>query len=156
MFVSLFLVASIGSAIVGAAPQLSPYVVHEQRARLTPPGWVNSGQCDPHSVLPLRFGLTQPNLPLDELLHDVAHPDSPNYGQHWTPEEVATRFAPTWETVEAVQEWLLTYFSPERLQLTPSHQWLEVNATVAEAEELLRTKYRVFTHEESGAKHVGL
>lgn len=37
---------------------------------------------------------------------DVSHPSSPNYGKHWTNDEVTSMFAPSEEAVRDVFEWL--------------------------------------------------
>lgn len=41
-----------------------------------------------------------------EHLMDVSHPQSPNYGKHWTAENVHTMYAPSSDAVEAVRDWL--------------------------------------------------
>ncbi|KAJ7260959.1 hypothetical protein B0H12DRAFT_365175 [Mycena haematopus] len=38
---------------------------------------------------------------------DVSHPDTENYGKHWTSEAVRAYFQPSQESVEAVMEWLV-------------------------------------------------
>jgi tripeptidyl-peptidase-1 len=93
---------------------------------------------------------------IDEYVNDVAHLDSPNYGNHWSAERVAKTFAPTVESIEAVRGWLVDAgFARERVRVVRSRGWIEVNATVEEAERLLRTEYHVYRHEDSGQGHVG-
>lgn len=38
---------------------------------------------------------------------DVSDPASPNYGNHWTPEEVMDKFSPSEDAVKEVLEWLM-------------------------------------------------
>ncbi len=125
----------------------SNHVVHEKRA-MEPRGWVQTRRLEADKVLPMRFGMTQNNLhKLEEMLMAVSHPDSPAYGQHYSPLEVVNTFAPSAETISAVSAWLAEFgFSKDRLRLTGNKGWVEVNATVAEVEELLHTEYHVFTH----------
>ncbi|KAJ7762293.1 subtilisin-like protein [Mycena maculata] len=137
-----------------AHAELSPYTLHEKRTNI-PAGWTLTRRHDASSVLPLRFGLAQSNIHnLASFLDDVSHPDSPNYGDHWTAAQVAKTFAPSDETVETVKAWLISSgLSPDRLRVSPTKGWLEVNATVQEAEDLLLAEYHVYTHD-SGKEHV--
>lgn len=125
----------------------STHIVHERRA-VEPRGWVKSRRLEADRVLPMRFGLSQSNLHnLEEMLMSVSHPSSPSYGQHFTPLEVVNAFAPSEETISAVISWLTeSGLGRDRLRLTASKGWVEVNATTAEIEELLQTEYHVFTH----------
>jgi tripeptidyl-peptidase-1 len=108
----------------------------------------------------LHFGLTQPNVDmntLQSLLNDVLHPDSPNYGNHWSPTRVAQHFAPSNETFQAVVSWIVKSGVPrDRVHVSKTKGWVQVlNATVAEAETLLKAEYHVFEHESDG-QHVGV
>ena len=65
-------------------------------------------------------------------------------------------FAPTSEAVDTVHGWLIDAgFVRERVKVASSRGWIEVNATVEEAENLLRAEYHVYRHGESGQKHIG-
>jgi tripeptidyl-peptidase-1 len=108
-----------------ANPVISPYVVHEKRNHV-PSGWSWSRKYPATSILPLRFGLTQPNIDvIEEYLDDVSHPDSPNFGKHWTASQVAEKFAATDETIRTVRNWLLDNgFAKERVRVTPTRGWI--------------------------------
>lgn len=138
-----------------AEPTLSPALLHEKLTHI-PHGWTRLRKHHSSSILPLRFGLTQPNIgSLESLLSDVSHPSSPNYGHHWTPEQIVEKFAPKSESIESVREWLYENgIDRGRVRLSGSKAWLEVNATVEEAENLLNTEYHVYEHE-SGKEHIG-
>jgi len=103
----------------------------------------------------MRFGLVQSNMDkLEDFLMTVSHPDSPEYGQHWSMSKVAETFAPSRDTIGAVTDWLVDEgIALSRLRLSPNRAWIEVNVTGAEAEELLDAEYHVFTHS-SGKEHV--
>ena len=107
-------------------------------------------------VLPVRIGLTQSNLHrAEEFLMDVSHPDSPNYGKHWTPAQIAETFAPKQETIDLVMEWLAVEgIHPSRSKLASGRHWISFNATVGEMERLLKTTYHVYKHEHHGNNHV--
>lgn len=145
------------ASLAGAVPRAPVAVVHERRS-FSPEvrGWRLARRLEPERILPLRIGLAHSNVhTLEEALTAVSHPDSPDYGKHWSPERIVEHFAPAKETVESVIEWLLDEgFERERVRLTKSKSWLEVNATVEEAERLLRTEYHVF-EDSNGAERVG-
>lgn len=140
-------VLAISAFALGAPSRPRNLVIHERRAA-EPVVWARSRRLEAHKVLPLRIGLKQQNMhELEELLMSVAHPESPTYGQHWSPEQVASHFAPSEASISGVKSWLSdTGFHPDRIRISPSKGWIEVNATVAEVEDLLDAEYYVYTH----------
>ncbi|KIK63943.1 hypothetical protein GYMLUDRAFT_40152 [Collybiopsis luxurians FD-317 M1] len=149
----------LGSGQTSAKPStLSPLILHEKRSH-TPAKWSRSRKHDPSAFIPLRIGLKQANIhKLDEYLHDVSHPNSPNFGKHWSAEQVAKTFAPSAETFETVYEWLTSSSEiinvTERLKVSPNKNWIHLDATVEEAERLILTEYHVYTHEGTGQEHI--
>ena len=141
--------------VASPTPNAKRHVLHERRERL-PLNWVRTAELHGSTLLPLRIALTQRNLDkADELLMDVSHPESPNFGNHWTAKQVAEAFAPTDETVRSVLGWLAeTGISPDRVKQSQSLNWLHAEVTVEEAENLLRTKYHRYTHTRTGQAHV--
>ena len=86
---------------------------------------------------------------------DVSHPESPNYGKHWSADKIAETFAPAKTSIDAVRSWLHSAgFAAERVRLSASKGWIEVNATVNEVERLLDADYHVYSHE-TGTEHIG-
>ncbi|KAG9312210.1 peptidase S8/S53 domain-containing protein [Chiua virens] len=148
-----FICLSLGLAVY-SDPVLSRSTLHERRSHI-PSGWHVSRKHHLSATIPLRFALIQSNLEnLEELLYDVSHPDSPNYGKHWSAAKVASTFAPSRTSVDAVRDWLLeSGIEAHRIKLSPSGGWLEFKATVQEAEELLHTSYDVYGHE-TGTEHI--
>ncbi|KAL8902038.1 MAG: hypothetical protein Q9207_004903 [Kuettlingeria erythrocarpa] len=130
------------------------HVEHEKRDRL-PPGWQYHEKLQSSEVLPMRIALTQSNLDqAEEFLMDVSHPESPNFGKHWSHEEIANKFAPSPDSVDTVKSWLVeSGIAPERISRSQSLGWLKFDATVAEAETLLKTKYHLYKHS-TGKPHV--
>ncbi|KAJ7698737.1 peptidase S8/S53 domain-containing protein [Mycena rosella] len=153
----LSLIPLLTLAALAAAQTISPSVQHAKRHHL-PGGWSRVRRHEPDAVLPLRFGLTQPDVDmntLEALLNDVSHPDSPNYGMHWAPARVAEHFAPSDEAVHAVTSWIKERgFAQERVRVSKTKGWVMLNASVAETEALLNTEYHVYAHEPSGKEHV--
>jgi len=86
---------------------------------------------------------------------EVSHPESETYGQHYSAPEIVDIFAPSDDTIEAVSEWLEdSGISRDRMGLSINKGWIEVNATVAEVEELIKAEYHVFTHAETGVEQI--
>lgn len=144
-------------ALASAEPILSPHVVLEKRT-FNPEarGWRLARRMEGDAVLPVKIGLAQRNLDtIEDLLLSVSHPDSPDYGKHWSVDKIVDHFAPATETINAVVDWLMqSSVEWSRLRFSPSKSWLQVNMTVAEVEELLKTEYHVY-EDDDGAERVG-
>lgn len=127
-----------------------------EKREVLPFDWMESHEPDPTLILTVRIGLKQENIDhLEEFLTSVSHPDSSQYGQHWTPQQVAKVFAPATDTINAVKGWLVDAgIAPAKIELTRSQGWIHFNATVGEVEELLGSKYKVYRHG-SGIEHIG-
>lgn len=158
--VILHLVALLCLDIVHAKEKASEdlhthYVVHGSRSDV-PHGWMLTKRHVATEALLLRFGLRQSNMDkLDAMLMDVSDPSSPNYGRHWTPERVAKTFAPTQDTLNSMRGWLLgSGFPSSRIRISSTKGWIQVNATVEEAEKLLQTEYQVYARK-TGEVQVG-
>ena len=154
MRLSSLLSAAAFVAIASALTTRSNHVVHEKRVAHTR-GWAKSRRLEADKVIPMRLGLTQRNLDkVEDMLLSVSHPESPTYGQHFSAAEIIETFAPSIETISAVSDWLTeSGIAKERLRLSLDKGWVEVNVTTAEAEELLKTEYHVYTHS-SGAEQI--
>ncbi|KAE8443691.1 hypothetical protein EG329_001463 [Mollisiaceae sp. DMI_Dod_QoI] len=132
----------------------SRHVVHERRSA-PPANWKRHTRLDPESAFPIRIGLAQQNLHrAEEFINQVAHPESADYGKHWSAQKVAETFAPSPETISAVKEWLYTSgIALDRVRMTQSRNWLTFNATANEAERLLQAEYHLYKAD-SGHIHV--
>ena len=121
---------------------LASHIVHEKRD-FTHPSWAKRSRLPTENILPMRIGLAQQNLhQAHDLLMSISDPSSPNYGQHWTAKQVTDVFAPAKETVNAVKEWLVSAgIADERLGKTADGAWVGFEATVGEAERLLKTEF---------------
>ena len=146
---------AIGSLVAGAPSRHADYIVHERRAEDSGK-WVKIRRLEADRNITIRIGLTQQNLhQLEEALTSVAHPKSCAYGQHWSPKEVAERFAPSEDTISTVEGWLKDAgFRLDQLQLSHSMGWINVYARVSEVETLLKAEYHVYKHH-SGREQIG-
>lgn len=149
---------ALSSLAVGTlAVPTSRNVKHESRPshqghRLLPRG----SPVDANGILPIRIALKQSNLDnAYDYLMDVADPTSPNYSQHWTEEQVQEKFAPSDDSVKAVQDWLVSSgISSDRILHYDSKGWLGVQMTTEEAERIFGTKYFEYT-DSNGAVRIG-
>ncbi|KAI1111587.1 peptidase S8/S53 domain-containing protein [Nemania sp. NC0429] len=146
------LVVALASATTClAAPSPSRHVVHEKRDS-KPHLWEKRDRASPSQVLPIRIGLRQRNLEhAERYIYEVADPTSPNFGKHWTAEEVANTFAPSTATKNAILGWLVeSGIERPRISLSKGHNWVQFDGTVEEAERLFSTKYWHYQHVENG------
>ncbi|KAF2717180.1 subtilisin-like protein [Polychaeton citri CBS 116435] len=151
-FDSLALFAAVLPAAL-AAPATN-HVLHEKRAHST--SWEKRDRLHGDVKLPMRIGLTQQNIDFGhEFLMDVAHPDSPSYGRHYTAEQVTDLFAPSADTVQMVKSWLEDAgIAVDRITQSVNKQWLQFDAKTSEVEELLKTKYHFYEHSRSGSSSI--
>ncbi|KAJ8502390.1 hypothetical protein ONZ45_g11805 [Pleurotus djamor] len=148
---SLYLVAH---AAILPKTNSHPTVIHEKRNAL-PLGWQLARRHEPSTTIPLKFALSQSNLDkLEDYLNEVSHPKSPSYGDHWTAGKIAETFAPSHETISTVRNWLVGSGIPsERIKVSSTKGWINLDVTIAEAEELLKTEYNVYVHD-TGKEHI--
>ncbi|OTA89598.1 hypothetical protein M434DRAFT_103855 [Hypoxylon sp. CO27-5] len=156
MLFAFFLGVLVAAPTIASPTSRSDHVLHEKR-ETTSKVWKKRDAVSPKMSLPMRIGLKQSNLDNGHnLLMDVSHPDSPNYGKYYTADDVNEIFAPSHEKVEVVREWLVASgISRERVSQSANKAWLQFDANAEEAEELFKTKYHIYQHEDSGTKKVG-
>ncbi|TIA00780.1 subtilisin-like protein [Aureobasidium pullulans] len=132
------------------------YVIHEKRDA-TPMGWSKADRLDRRALIPMKIALTQRNIEQGaDYLHEVSHPESAKYGQHWTAQEVADHFAPSDETISSVMDWLIASgISSDSVKLSKGKNWINLEASVDQAESLLNTKYHIYEHGATGQPHIG-
>jgi len=151
--------AAILAAIVTlshAAPTTKA-ILHEKRSQPLS-RYTRGVRADARAVLPIRIGLTQTfdEAFAYEKLMDVAHPDSANFGKHWSAADVHDAFAPTDETTETVKAWLVAAgIAAERIRHYENRAWLAFEGTVAEAEALFKTEYYEHAHDSRNELRVG-
>ncbi|KAF9243180.1 peptidase S8/S53 domain-containing protein [Melanogaster broomeanus] len=108
-----------------AGPNPSPYRLHEKRVMSPPGGFTPVGTLPMLSFL-ICFALSQSNI--DEIW-DIPHGAG----------DILRKFSPGDETITTLPS----------IKVTPNRGWIEVHATVEEAERLLQTEYHVYGHETS-------
>ncbi|KAK3672756.1 hypothetical protein LTR78_007342 [Recurvomyces mirabilis] len=148
------LLAAVGSIAAPASIE-SRHVLHERRSLTTSP-WQKRERLHGDAKLPMRIGLTQRNLDHGaSLLDSLSYPSSASYGKYLSVEEVTDLFAPSTDTVEAVQSWLeAAGIHASRVSQSVNKQWLQFDAKASEAEELFKTNYHLYEHAEHGSSSV--
>ncbi|KAG4026987.1 hypothetical protein MFRU_034g00470 [Monilinia fructicola] len=147
--VALIVPAIIAAALPGAdsLSSRSALVLHEKR-HAPRTRWVKRDRITGETLLPVRIGLAQRNLEKGhDLLMDVSHPKSSNYGKHWTAEQVDEMFAPSEETIDIVRNWLIdSGIAASRIVHSDTKGWYAFDATTIELESLLNAKYYTYEH----------
>lgn len=167
-----FVAVSAGSVLAAPAPPHGPLVKFGEITKL-PSKWVATGAADGAAVIKAQIGIKQNNIKgLQDKLADIADPNSPNYGQWLSKEEVDKYSAPAAADVAAVKAWLadsgitevtmptneyvfplpIIPFRAKRTILTNCISWIEFSAPVSKMESLLGSKYEWFVHLETGEK----
>ena len=140
-----------------ASPSSDKKSIHERRTDILQVRYKRQLRAENETVIPLRIALKQQNTDrIEDLLNEVAHPDSPKYGQHYTSAEVAKMFAPSQETVSTVTSWLTDHgIASERIATSVSGGWLGIKMPIHEVERLLDTDFHIYAHDD-GSEHIGM
>ena len=141
---------------VDAVPKPSIYKLHEERTA-EPLHWKKRSKVDSDILLPVRIGLTQSNLDKGPaLLDEVSTPGHSQYGQYYTAEEIYDLFAPRKESIDAVTAWLQgAGIHPDRISQSVNKQWIQVEASVGEVENLIQTEYYHYEHIGTSKTNIG-
>lgn len=78
---------------------------------------------------------------------------SPNYGNHYTAEQVIDIFAPSQDSVDSVMNWLAIN-NMSGVSLSANKQWIQFDTSVEDAERLLQTEYHIYKHAHTGRKNI--
>ena len=115
--------------------------------RGVPQGWKRLRDADPEQTLKLRIALEQPNLDrFEETLYDISTPDHPKYGKHLNSIELRDIMAPRAESTAAVLAWLRDAGLSDS-QIEDDSDWINIQTTVAQANEMLNTTFGLFSQE---------
>ncbi|KAI1795098.1 tripeptidyl peptidase A [Ganoderma leucocontextum] len=139
------------AACASAVPSTTVHKVKE--SVVSPRGWTKRAPAPADHIIELRIALPQPNFDeLERHLYEVSDPFHDRYGQHLTKEEVEDLVAPEAESVHLVNEWLASHgVYEDGLARSPAKDWVHIKIPVSLAEEMLKTKYHIWTHDASGA-----
>ncbi|KAI0797009.1 tripeptidyl peptidase A [Abortiporus biennis] len=126
---------------------------HKVKETIQPPrGWIKSHPAAPDAIIELRIALPQRNFAqLERHLYEVSDPFHERYGIHLSKEEVEELVSPHPDSIDIVNEWLASHgLSDEHLTRSPAKDWVRVKVPVSLAEEMMDTKYHVWTNSKDG------
>ncbi|KAJ7893724.1 family S53 protease [Mycena olivaceomarginata] len=114
-----------------------------------PGGFSRVGPSPGDKILNLRLALTPNDIDgLYDSVYNVSTPGSPRYGQYLSKEEVEKFVAPSADTATQVGAWLASN-NITSLPLTAAGEWISVNLTVDQANQLLSTEFSTFRNVET-------
>ncbi|KAH8674505.1 tripeptidyl peptidase-like protein [Tricladium varicosporioides] len=144
------IVVALFAGLVASSPLRvrSPYAVKE--THYVPHQWSRVGPAPADHVVNLQIGLKQDQFEeLQRHLWEVSDPDHDRYGQHLSASEVNDLVKPSETTLDLVHDWLLDNgIHTSRLAYSPAKDWITVSLSINAVENLLKTEYSVFGHED--------
>ncbi|KAI0261746.1 subtilisin-like protein [Gloeopeniophorella convolvens] len=148
----LLLVSAV--AFASAKPQFARDLRLHERRDSAPHGFALTSPAADEAPLRLRLALTPNDIQgLQDRLLDVSTPGSAVYGNHLSKEEVGAYVTPKTETVAAVNAWL-SENGLNGTTVSPYGDWIAIQTTVGQANELFATQFSEFTYEETGEKSI--
>ncbi|OQO09603.1 hypothetical protein B0A48_05005 [Cryoendolithus antarcticus] len=137
-----------------AAPGAVPgHVIHERKSEAQS-SWKRAARVGPDAIIPVRIGLVQSNMDVGhDRLMSLSDPNSKQYGQHLSSEEIHDLFAPSKATVDAVKSWLASS-GINNVVHSENKGWLAIDMPTKKAEKLFKTEYYEHSHA-SGALKIG-
>lgn len=122
-----------------------------------PSVWKWDSFVDKNDKITLTFALKQENIEkFEEELLAVSDPKSSKYGQHWDYEKVHNLLAPSTKSVNSVKHWLKKngISANKIVSITPNNDFIKVEMTIEDANNLLKTEFGYWKHLTSGSKHI--
>ena len=115
--------------------------------------WRHVDRASPNDRLQFTIGLKQTNVDqLEHLLLEVSDPTSPSYGHHLTHQQLLDLISPTKSTINGVIDWLINDGGIPTTSIHHDQQsdWISVEMSVEQAEQLLSTEYHLYQHVTTG------
>jgi len=138
---NILLASFTAITFVYAAPSIK-YSVFEKVHQ--PEGYVEaSTSVEPSKLVALQIHLAQGGN-LEEKLLTISDPSHANYGQHMSRQQVEAMLSPKDSSVKQVKEWLNTFSFMNGKDIEIEGQWIKLDLEVAQVEEMLQTKYKMF------------
>jgi tripeptidyl-peptidase I len=121
-----------------------------EKLHASPAGWVEAEAPHPDTLLSLSIGLKQQNIDqLEAKLLAVSTPGNAAFGQHLDYDQVNALFAPTANTVAAVENWLK---ANNVSQMSTDGHFINFAAPVGTANTLLNTTF--LTYQNAGVSKI--
>jgi tripeptidyl-peptidase-1 len=131
---------------VTAAPTWDNQIYAVKERHSVPENWTRIASIPDSHLIHLRIGLRPQNL---ELLQQhavaVSDPSHARYGQYLSAAEIRNFAAPSEQSIDMVQSWLLDH-GIDTASLTSTGDWINVRLPVRKVEALLNTTYSMYVH----------
>ncbi|KAI0101793.1 peptidase S8/S53 domain-containing protein [Nemania sp. FL0031] len=135
-----------------ALPSDMPMSLFET-VKSAPKGWAMNGPAAKDETIELRFNLAKQNTAqFHELVLNIATPGHAQYGKHLTLEQIDAIVSPKPESKDLLFQWLGDHNLANGATLNSRGNVVKVNATISQAEALLRANYNSYTDTNTGAK----
>lgn len=143
------LAATLLAGCVTAAKSIGEYQVFE-KVSAAPAPWVRKdGFVDPEQSFKLRIHLKNRNVEsFQQQVIDISTPDHPSYGRHMSKFEIRDMLSPAKQSFDAVMEWIEAQGLSEVSKV--EDDWVIVESTLGDVEELLQTEYHYYINSDSG------
>ncbi len=117
-------------------------------------GWARTVVDDGNEIVPLIIGLRNSDVHgLEAIVAAVSDPDSPSYGQYLSLDEVAARYGPSPDAVDAVVAYFM-HAGAEEVSVTASRDFLRVHMSVRALSSATSATFHAFTHAASSRRIV--
>lgn len=151
MHTSVFSALAVFAFACSAVGLSSPKYEVFEKIVMVPEGWreLPSMRVNPENTLSMRIHLAQQNVAaFEQKVIEISTPDHPTYGEHMDTDEIKRMLQPSQSTLASVLTWLEGAGISEHVAV--EHDWVRMNVTIAQAEDLLKTKYSYFRDDKAG------
>lgn len=151
MLVSSLLTTLLAASAATAGPvHLARRGYAPKETQEVPKGWIQQAPSHPDQMLRLHLALKQARFDdLESHLLSISDPESPLYGEHLTPQQVAAFTRPHKQTLDSVHAWLAEH-DVQDLSYSPAQDWITIHVPVSKANYMLDTDFQSFTESKSG------
>ena len=155
LFTGFLVLATCLSAVSGRPTTNAQVSFKKQTAANS--RWEKQGKAASTQTIPMTIALAQQKLEQGpQYLQDMSDAKSATYGKHWSAQKVRETFAPSVESTNAVLAWLTSAgISKEQINSAGSGGYLKFNASVSQAQSLLKTQYHIYQHADTQEQHLG-
>ena len=148
------MLALLASLLLLAVVAVQSHPVAISRGAVAPEGWVRTNEAVSSERVHFFLALPQRNLAeLDRLFWAVSDPDSAQYGEFMTTEEIQALVSPPWAERQELIQWLVEQ-GVEREGVLDYGDSVEVDASVAVARRLFDATFHVFENGKTGRRLV--
>jgi tripeptidyl-peptidase-1 len=148
IYLSVFGLSALLSGDVTAAPTEGNEVYAIKERHTVPQGWTRIASIPDSHLIHLRIGLRPQNLDLlQQHAVAVSDPSHARYGQYLSAAEIRSFAAPSEQSIDMVQSWLLDH-DIDTAALTSTGDWINIRLPIRKVETLLNTTYSMYAHDD--------